>query len=80
MFNNGTTSQRAAAHQVWLKAQQQEIYRDLCEFSTIVQVSCRSNPQLLLICELFMMILHVSPDDLQKFAGKSGEYEAWERD
>ncbi|KAK7999805.1 hypothetical protein PG990_012405 [Apiospora arundinis] len=32
--------------------------------------------QLSILVELFMMILHVNPDDLQRFAGKYGEDEA----
>ncbi|KAJ2904877.1 Nicotinate catabolism cluster-specific transcription factor [Zalerion maritima] len=33
-------------------------------------------PHLTILAELFKMILHVSPDELQRFAGKAGEEEA----
>ncbi|KAK7420627.1 hypothetical protein QQX98_002621 [Neonectria punicea] len=61
---------------LWLKTQHQELYRDVAEFANQIQHLRKPNPQLILVAELFMMILHVSPDDLQHFAGKNGEEEA----
>ena len=73
--DNGT-NKRNATHYLWLKSQHQELYRDLSDFSTIIYTSQKSNPNLAVILELFMMILHVWPDELQRFAGKGGEEEA----
>lgn len=65
-------------HRLWLKSQHQELYHDLCAFSTIVHTSpfLSHGTYLALVLELFLMILHVSPDELQRFAGKFGEEEA----
>ncbi len=84
---------RNSTHRLWLASQHQELYRDVGEFSTMIQSyrlpshfrdepSIRGSPSvadsrdLVLVAELFQMILHVSLDDLQNFAGKSGEEEA----
>ncbi|KPM34198.1 hypothetical protein AK830_g12375 [Neonectria ditissima] len=61
---------------LWLKTQHQELYRDVAEFANQIQHLRKPKPQLILVAELFMMILHVSLDDLQHFAGKNGEEEA----
>jgi hypothetical protein len=63
-------------HQLWLQSQHAELSRDLAEFSTLIYSSQRDAPVLAIIAELFMMILHVAPDDLQNFAGKNGADEA----
>ncbi|KAM7213143.1 hypothetical protein V8F06_011473 [Rhypophila decipiens] len=70
-------SQRDSARRHLLRSQHQELYRDLSEFSTVIYTT-RKPPaaNLAIIAELLMMILHVSLDDLQKFAGKAGEEEA----
>ena len=60
----------------WLESQQQELYADLCNFSNFF---CNPNayiPELAMLGELLKMILHVSLEDLQTFAGKAGEDEA----
>lgn len=67
---------RESSHRLWLKTQHQELYRDVVEFATILYSSHSSGAHLTIIAELFMMILHVSLDDLQRFAGKLGEEEA----
>ena len=75
-YRNRNGHGRQSSHRLWLKTQHQELYRDLGEFSTVLY-SLRSNvAHLTIIAELFMMILHVSLDDLQRFAGKLGEDEA----
>lgn len=65
-------------HQLWLKSQHQELNHDLCSLSTIIHTSSflSHSTYLALVCETFLMILHVSPSELQRFAGKSGEDEA----
>lgn len=67
---------RQSSHRLWLKTQHQELYRDLSEFSTVLYTSRSDVGHLTIIAELFMMILHVSLDNLQRFAGKHGEEEA----
>lgn len=81
-YANANAHGNGGAHRLWLKSQHQELYHDLCAFSTIIHTSYPSSRDhshtvhLSLILELFLMILHVSPDELQKFAGKAGEEEA----
>ncbi|KAK3943196.1 hypothetical protein QBC46DRAFT_307969 [Diplogelasinospora grovesii] len=74
-YNDGGLTKRNTTHQLWLKSQHQELYKDLNEFSSIIYTSLKS-PAHMAIAELFMMVLHISLDDLQKFAGKAGEEEA----
>lgn len=62
-----------ATHRLCLLTAHTEIYRDLKSFSTAL---CSPTHRTVLIYHLFMMILHVSPEDLQRFAGKFGEDEA----
>lgn len=81
-YANANAHGNGGAHRLWLKSQHQELYHDLCAFSTIIHTSYPNSRDhshsvhLSLILELFLMILHVSPDELQKFAGKAGEEEA----
>lgn len=65
-------------NRLWLKSQHQELNHDLCSLSTIIHTSSflSHSTYLALVCETFLMILHVSPSDLQRFAGKFGEDEA----
>lgn len=65
-----------STHHHWLHMQQQELYRDIGEFSTIIYATRQPMAHLTIIAELFMMILHVSLDDLTRFAGKLGVEEA----
>lgn len=75
-YADSLSSKRNATHRLWLKTQYQELYRDLNDFSTMILTSKRPTAQLAVMSELLMMLLHVSPDILQTFAGKSGEDEA----
>lgn len=65
-------------HRLWLRSQHQELYHSLSAFSTIIHTSRsrKHTAELSLILEMCLMILHVAPDDLQRFAGKAGEDEA----
>lgn len=63
-------------HRLWLTSQHQELYRDVSEFAMLIDSSPKLATQLSVVAELFMMILHVSPDEVQRFAGKQGEDEA----
>lgn len=60
-----------------LESQNQELYHDLSGFSAIICPAGKpQTAKLAILSELLMMILHVSLDDLQSFAGKAGEDEA----
>lgn len=65
-----------SAPPLWLKSQQQEVYRLISEFMGLARRSDRVNARLSLMADLFMMLLHISCDDLQRFAGRSGAEEA----
>lgn len=72
-------SKNGGAQRLWLKSQHQELCSDLSAFSTLIYTSTHPLPHsthLTIVLELFLMILHVSPDELQRFAGKCGEEEA----
>ncbi|KAH8820819.1 hypothetical protein F5884DRAFT_850067 [Xylogone sp. PMI_703] len=65
-----------ATHRLCLLTEQGDLYRDLQEFSEKISSFKKYSTRDALISELFMMSLHVSPEDLQRFAGKHGEAEA----
>jgi len=69
---------RSAQHQahVFLQIQHQELYRNIETISTQIMTSRAPSPHLAVVSELFAVILHVTLDDLQLFAGKNGEEEA----
>lgn len=67
---------RNATNRLWLTSQHQELYRDIGELSILIGSSHNSSSPLSIVAELFMMILHVHPDELQRFAGKYGEEDA----
>ncbi|KAH7413212.1 hypothetical protein BKA64DRAFT_348221 [Cadophora sp. MPI-SDFR-AT-0126] len=62
-----------SAHQLWLTTQHRELYRDIEAFKLSLARGAKNSPDLLLTVELFLMILYVSPEELQRFAGKGGE-------
>ncbi|TVY89614.1 hypothetical protein LAWI1_G004637 [Lachnellula willkommii] len=62
-----------ATHRLCLVTAHTELYRDLVSFSASLSPA---SPRTILIAHLLMMILHAPPEDLQRFAGKSGEDEA----
>ncbi|KAF4980354.1 hypothetical protein FZEAL_3615 [Fusarium zealandicum] len=72
----GSPSQRTHDPPTWTKALYQELYSGLIRFSNHVQEVRLFGSELLLISELFMMLLHVSLDDLQRLAGRNGEEES----
>lgn len=70
------TEGRETAHHVWMKIQHQELYHDLCSFAMEIKTLRTYDASMVFLSELLMMILHVPPDELQRFAGKYGEEEA----
>ncbi|PVH82824.1 hypothetical protein DL98DRAFT_413922, partial [Cadophora sp. DSE1049] len=62
-----------SAHQLWLTTQHRELCRDIETFKLSLARGSKNSSDLLLTVELFLMILYVSPEELQRFAGKGGE-------
>jgi hypothetical protein len=65
-----------STHRLALHTSITELYRDISSFSLRLPSLTRNCSEALLLSEFFMMLLYVSPDDLQRFAGKLGEDEA----
>ncbi|CAG7566266.1 unnamed protein product [Fusarium equiseti] len=61
---------------LWAHSLYQSLYSGLRRFSDKVKEVKTFGPELLLLSELFMMILHVSLNDLQRLAGRKGEEES----
>jgi len=68
--------QGSATHKVLLTAQHRELYQDIQDFAAKVSDLAKQPSCIVIVVEFFMMTLHVSPDELQRFAGKAGEEEA----
>ncbi|TVY84410.1 hypothetical protein LSUE1_G000461 [Lachnellula suecica] len=62
-----------ATHRLCLLTAHTELYRDIGSFTSSLP---SNSSRTILISHLFMMILHISPEDLQRFAGKFGEDDA----
>lgn len=71
-----SSSKGGGPQRLWLKSQHQDLYSDLCAFTTFVYTSDHHSNHLTIVLELLLMILNVSPDELQRYAGKYGEEEA----
>ena len=63
-------------HHLSLITSQKELYCDLVDLASKIPLLTNNSPVTTLFSEFFMMILHVSLADLQRFAGKFGEEEA----
>ncbi len=73
---SGQRDQGSATHRLLLTALHRELYQGIENFAAKLSDLIRQPSGIVIIVELFMMTLHVSPDELQRFAGKSGEDEA----
>jgi hypothetical protein len=69
--NSSTTSKG-----LWVNIQQTEIRDELENFVVQLTKLRRQTFETVLVKELFLIILHISPDELQRFAGSAGEEEA----
>ncbi|RFU32330.1 hypothetical protein B7463_g4023, partial [Scytalidium lignicola] len=65
-----------ATYRLCILTEHGDIYRDLQDFAEKIPSLTNSSIRYSLIAELFMMSMHSSPGDLQRFAGKYGEAEA----
>lgn len=62
-------------HRLWMHTAYTELYRDLSAFSLTLPSLTNNSSEATLVAELLQMILHISPADLHRFAGKFGEDE-----
>ncbi|KAL3422099.1 C6 transcription factor [Phlyctema vagabunda] len=65
-----------SAHRLCLMTEHRELYRDIAEFAAKIPSMTRNATETTLLVEHLMMLLHTSPDELQRFVGKYGEDEA----
>jgi hypothetical protein len=65
-----------ATHRLSIITSHRELSNDLANLADKMPSMTRNSPVATLLSEFFMMILHVSPEELQRFAGKYGEEEA----
>jgi hypothetical protein len=75
-FHSSTSDHSGSDTPLWTQTLYQSLYSDLRRFSDKVKELRTFSPGLLLLSELFMMILHVSLDDVQRLAGRKGEEES----
>jgi hypothetical protein len=64
-----------STHRLWMHTAYTELYHDLSAFSLALPSLTDNSPEATLVAELLQMILHISPADLHRFAGKFGEDE-----
>ncbi|OWO98568.1 hypothetical protein B2J93_2886 [Marssonina coronariae] len=62
-----------SVHRLWLTTQHRELCREIEGFKQCLETELKQVPDMTLMTDLFLMILHVSPEELQRFAGKAGE-------
>ncbi|ESZ93895.1 hypothetical protein SBOR_5716 [Sclerotinia borealis F-4128] len=62
-----------SVHRLWITTQQRELYREIESFRDLISGRIQPQPGLIITAEMFLMALCVSPDELQRFAGKSGQ-------
>jgi hypothetical protein len=70
---HGLNERDDSVHHPWLVMQQRELYRQITEFEQFLLDKANPQAELIITIELLLMILCVSPEELQHFAGKSGE-------
>lgn len=61
-----------AAYRLSMMTEQDELYRGLVTGAASVSSLCNNEPTVVLFGEFFLMVSHVSPENIQRFAGKSG--------
>ncbi|PCD32857.1 hypothetical protein AU210_009094 [Fusarium oxysporum f. sp. radicis-cucumerinum] len=60
----------------WARSLYQELYEGLRKLSTQLKSAQTPKPELSLLSDFFMMIIHVSLDDVQRLAGRKGDEES----
>ena len=61
-----------SAYRLSLMTEHDELYRDLLVTATKTSQLCRNDASINILGNLLMLFLHVTPEDLQRFAGKYG--------
>ena len=61
-----------AAYRLSMMTEQDELYRGLVAGAASMSSLCKNEPAVVLFGEFFLMVSHVSPENIQRFAGKSG--------
>jgi hypothetical protein len=64
-----------STHRLWLHTAYTELYQDLSSFSLLIPSLTNNSTRAILVSEFLQMILHISLEDLHRFAGKFGEEE-----
>ena len=64
---------RDSVHRIWLITQQRELYQQIDSFKQTLLSMQALRYELLIVAELLLMILYISPEELQRFAGRYGE-------
>ncbi|PMD39393.1 hypothetical protein L207DRAFT_634003 [Hyaloscypha variabilis F] len=64
-----------STHRLWLHTAYTELYQDLSSFSLLIPSVTNNSTRATLIAEFLQMVLHISLEDLHRFAGKFGEDE-----
>jgi len=62
-----------SVHRLWITTHQRELRGQLESFKDTLLNMTTPDSELLIMVHLLLMILHVPPEELQRFAGKSGE-------
>lgn len=76
-MHQGSQSAPKHGHSImYLEAQRQDLYKRLADMKNMMEVMNILNAEALIVCELFMMTLFVSPGDIQKLAGQFGVRES----
>jgi hypothetical protein len=61
-----------AAYRLSMMTEKDELYRDLAAGVASMSSLCKNDPVVVLFGEFFLMVSHISPENIQRFAGKSG--------
>ncbi|TGO07810.1 hypothetical protein BTUL_0244g00070 [Botrytis tulipae] len=70
---HGIDGNKDSVHRLWITTQQRELYREVENFRDRILGRAKIPSGLNITAELFLLALCVSPDELQRFAGKSGQ-------
>ncbi|TGO52901.1 hypothetical protein BOTNAR_0311g00120 [Botryotinia narcissicola] len=70
---HGIDGNKDSVHRLWITTQQRELYREVENFRDRILGRAKIQSGLNITAELYLLALCVSPDELQRFAGKSGQ-------
>ncbi|TGO19721.1 hypothetical protein BPAE_0336g00010 [Botrytis paeoniae] len=70
---HGIDGNKDSVHRLWITTQQRELYREVESFRDLILGRAKIRSGLNITAELFLLALCVSPNELQRFAGRSGQ-------